>query len=395
MRHTIQKPTSKDRFRILFEHSSDPHFIFMEGGITDCNDATIQILKLKSKEDVLKLHPAVLSPRYQPDGRLSSEKSIEMDRIALEKGFHRFEWTHQNSKGETFPVVVTVNAVTIDGKPAMIAVWHDLTELKQKEDRLRLANEKMKSDLQAAATIQRSLLPTSSPLFKGLRASWIFKPCDDLGGDMLNIFSLDENHLGFYVLDVTGHGVAASLLSVAASQFLSPYSESSFLRKLKSRIKLSVESPAGVAEKLNRHFTANPDFLQMFTLFYGILNVESLELRYTCAGHPFPILVSGGNPKVVGEVAVPIGVAYDSEYQEFSLKLKRGDRLYLYSDGIIEAKNAARELFSQKRLMELLSQTNGDSLPRSIEKIAAETEAWCKPLLPDDDVTILACEFQQ
>src|SRR6185503_18905120 len=119
MTQTVQNSTSKDRFRILFEHSSDPHFIFMNGGITDCNDATIQILKLKSKEDVLKLHPAVLSPLYQSDGRLSSEKSLEMERIALEKGFHRFEWMHQNSKGEAFPVMVTINAVTIDGKPAM------------------------------------------------------------------------------------------------------------------------------------------------------------------------------------------------------------------------------------------------------------------------------------
>ena len=142
MTNTAKKHTSQDRFRILFDHSSDPHFIFMEGGITDCNDATIQILKLKGKEDVLKLHPAVLSPLYQPDGRLSSEKSLEMDRIVLEKGFHRFEWTHQNSKGEAFPVEVTVNAVTIDGKSAMIAVWHDLTELKQKEERLQRTNEK-------------------------------------------------------------------------------------------------------------------------------------------------------------------------------------------------------------------------------------------------------------
>ena len=249
----------------------------------------------------------------------------------------------------------------------------------------------MKSDLEAAAAIQRSLLPTSSPLFKGLRASWIFKPCDDLGGDMLNIFSLDEKHLGLYVLDVTGHGVAASLLSVAASQFLSPHSETSFVRK--SSQKLSVESPAGVAEKLNRHFTSNPDFLQMFTLFYGILNVESLELRYTCAGHPFPILVSDGKPKIVGKAGTPIGVAYDSEYEDFSLKLKRGDRLYLYSDGIIEAKNSVRELFSQNRLIELLYKTNEATLPQSIEKIAAETEAWCKPLAPDDDMTLLACEF--
>ena len=144
MKNTLEKKAPSDRFRILFDHSSDPHFIFMEGGITDCNDATIQILKLKSKNDVLRLHPAQLSPLRQPDGRLSLEKSTEMDSIAREKGFHRFEWMHQNAEGEPFPVQVTVNAVTIDGKPAMIAVWHDLTAVKKREDELRRVNEKMK-----------------------------------------------------------------------------------------------------------------------------------------------------------------------------------------------------------------------------------------------------------
>ncbi len=316
-----------------------------------------------------------------------------MDRIAAEKGFHRFEWMHQNTKGEAFPVQVTLNAVMIDGKPAMIAVWHDLTELKEKEQHLRLANQKMKNDLNAAAAIQRSLLPLSSPFFKGVRASWIFKPCEELGGDRLNIFLLDKKRLGFYVLDVTGHGVVASLLSVAASQFLSPYSETSFVRSPASKQKFSAASPSEVANKLNRHFTSMPEFLQIFTFFYGILSVESLEFHYTCAGHPLPILVTLGNaPQMIEGAGIPIGVDWNFKFEEFRLKFNRGDRLYLYSDGIIEAKNKQRELFSRERFLGILDQTRREALPASLEKIVAGTESWCQPQMPDDDVTLLACE---
>ncbi len=71
-----------DRFRILFEHSSDAHLIFDETGITDCNDATIKLLKAADRAQVLALHPAMLSPEYQPDGRRSLDKAVEMDTLA-------------------------------------------------------------------------------------------------------------------------------------------------------------------------------------------------------------------------------------------------------------------------------------------------------------------------
>ena len=366
----------------------------MEGGITDCNDATIQILKLKSKKDVLKIHPAKLSPLYQPDGRLSSEKSVEMDRIALEKGFHRFEWMHQNSRGEPFPVQVTVNAVTLDGKPAMIAVWHDLTAIKKREDELRQLNDKMKRDLQAAWAIQKALLPASSPLVKGFRAAWSYKPCDDLGGDILNIFKLDEKNIGVYVLDVTGHGLAASLLSVAVSHFLSPFSESSFVRHSHHGSRSAFAEPAEVAGKLNQQFSSNPEITQLFTMIYGILNVESREFRYACAGHPPPLLLStDGAACFMAGSGLPIGVTADASFPEFSLRLKSKDRLYLYSDGVTEAKNTDRNLFGEERFLNAVSSTGERSLPESLEKVIDQVESWCRPNVLDDDLTLLACEL--
>ena len=387
-----QRNALTDKFRVLFEHSSDPHFIFMEGGITDCNDATVQILKLKGKNDVLKIHPAALSPLYQPDGRLSSEKSVEMDRIALEKGFHRFEWVHQNAKGEPFPVQVTVNAVTIDGKPAMIAVWHDLSVIKKREEELRRLNDKMKSDLQAAWAVQKALLPVASPLVKGFRAAWSYKPCDALGGDILNIFKLDEKHIGFYVLDVTGHGLAASLLSVAVSHFLSPFSESSFVWHVHDGSAHAFAEPVQVAEKLNQQFSSNPEVAQLFSMIYGIFSVDTREFRYVCAGHPPPLVVSARGARWAQGSDLCIGVTTDALFSERKLKLEPGERLYLYSDGVTEAKSATRELFGAGRFVKALSSMAEQPLSASLERVVGDVERWCRPGIPDDDITLLVCE---
>jgi len=99
----MEKTISTDRFRILFDHASDAHFILDETGVTDCNDAAVALLKCRSKTEVLTIHPAVLLPEFQPDGRLSIKKSKEMDAIARADGWHRFEWVHQKADGETFP----------------------------------------------------------------------------------------------------------------------------------------------------------------------------------------------------------------------------------------------------------------------------------------------------
>ncbi len=383
-----------DRFKLLFEHSSDAHFIVIDGVITDCNPATVSLLNAKNKDEVLKVHPAKLSPDFQPDGRLSEKKSEEMDWLAHEKGYHRFEWIHRKLTGEDFPVQVTLNALEIDGRPGMIAVWHDLTELKKTEGDLRRVNDKLKKDLEAAAMIQRSLLPVSSPRIKGLRAGWAFKPSEELGGDILNIFPLDENNVGLYVLDVTGHGVGASLLSVAASHFLSPFSESSFIRSNKTANKLDLARPAEVAEKLNRHFTANPDVLQLFTLLYGVLNVETLEFCYVCAGHPQPIIISkDGRAHLTAGSGMPIGVDQNFEYAELCLKLKPGDRLYLYSDGVTEARNDKHEQFGSDRLMTCLSKAPAMTLSDNANYLIGQVEKWCAPSSPDDDMTLLVCEM--
>ncbi len=129
---------SEERFRTLFEFSNDAHLIFdvATGGIIDCNAEAIRMLRCTDKNQVLAIHPAVLSPEYQPDGRTSFEKSIEMDATARKNGYHRFEWIHRRMDGEDFPVQVTLTPVTLHSGPALLVVWHEITDIKRTESEL-------------------------------------------------------------------------------------------------------------------------------------------------------------------------------------------------------------------------------------------------------------------
>ena len=126
-----ERVTDEAKFRVLFEYSSDAHLICNENGILDCNNAAIALLHCQDKTQLLSLHPAVLSPEYQPDGRRSLEKCVEMDAIACEQGYHRFEWMHRRLDGIDILVEVTLTPVKLNGRDALLTVWHDLTERKR------------------------------------------------------------------------------------------------------------------------------------------------------------------------------------------------------------------------------------------------------------------------
>ncbi|HRI09643.1 MAG TPA: ATP-binding protein, partial [Nannocystaceae bacterium] len=133
---------SDERFRVLFERSTDAHLLFDDTGIIDCNQAAVDMLGAVDKCQVLATHPAVFSPERQPCGRTSLEKSQEMDALARRSGYHRFEWIHRKFDGTEFPVEVTLNPVDLATGPALLVVWHDLTERKQAEQAIAEARDR-------------------------------------------------------------------------------------------------------------------------------------------------------------------------------------------------------------------------------------------------------------
>lgn len=125
---------------VLFELSSDAHLLFDKTGIIECNQAAVEMLRMKDKEQVLASHPAEFSPEFQPDGRLSLEKCKEMDELAYENGTHRFDWMYRRPDGEEFLCEVSLYSVQLESGRALLVVWHDVSERKKVIDKLAASN---------------------------------------------------------------------------------------------------------------------------------------------------------------------------------------------------------------------------------------------------------------
>jgi PAS domain S-box-containing protein len=138
-RDVTDRVISERKFHALFECSSEPHLIFDASGIVVCNQAALRAIGAGSLAPIAGYHPATLSPRLQPDGEVSLAKSRCMDRRARETGFHRFEWLHRRLDGSDFLVEVSLTPIELDGRPAMLATWHDIDERKALENQLRAA----------------------------------------------------------------------------------------------------------------------------------------------------------------------------------------------------------------------------------------------------------------
>jgi phosphoserine phosphatase RsbU/P len=266
-------------------------------------------------------------------------------------------------------------------------------ELEEANARLAKVNGRMSRDLRAAAKIQETFLPRAAPRVPGADFAWAYRPCDELAGDGLNVIPLGDGRVGLYVLDVSGHGVAAALLSVTLSRLLSPPADpSSILTRGGVGGRSDATPPAEVAARLNRLFAFDPATEQFATLIYGILDATTGEFRYVSAGHPGPVhLPSNGEPVILEGRGSLIGLA-DDAYEERSVRLGAGDRLYLYSDGVPEAMDPAGEPFGEARLLAAITRARSEPLIVGTNALLEEVVRWHGPGSPHDDISLLAVE---
>ncbi|MFQ5743598.1 MAG: PP2C family protein-serine/threonine phosphatase [Acidobacteriota bacterium] len=280
--------------------------------------------------------------------------------------------------------------------PVVLARVQTQLSLKRAKAELEAAHARMKKDLEAAARVQQALMPQSLPDVEGAEFAWSFVPCDELAGDILDIFRLDETKIGLYLLDVSGHGVPSALLSVTLSRLLSHLEDKPFLFEgagdgASGRRLLP---PSDVASRLNLRFPMDPETRQYFTFAYGILDMDRLELRYVSAAHPGPIHLTSAAPTMVHPpTGLAIGWFPDATYRESVITLKPGDRLYLCSDGILEAMSPEEEMFGPDRLVDSIEGARDDALTDSIDKLLEAVREWCDVGGPGDDVSVLAVEI--
>ena len=265
--------------------------------------------------------------------------------------------------------------------------------------RLEAAQERIERDLHAAALVQLSHLPDSPPDLPGVEFGWVYESCHALGGDMFNIVQLDEHNVGIYVLDVSGHGTSAALVSVSLSRVLVPQVQQGGILKLAipEPPYYEIVPPAEVAAELNRRFQLAAQSGHFCTFLYGVLDAERRTFRYVSAGHPGPIYVSALSEHASEAVAIPheasggipIGVLEDTEYSEEEIALEQPSQLILYTDGVTETVGANGEEYGALRALEALAEAGACGAEDRVQALRKSLLEFAGGEKQRDDLTIV------
>ena len=276
----------------------------------------------------------------------------------------------------------------------------DLTIAQQKLDQqnqsLAQINARMQTDLDRAAKIQQSLLPTQIPPGDDFELAWKYIPCDELAGDFLNCFPLGDDHLALFVVDVSGHGVASSLLAVTIARVLTAdIGPSSLLGKRAADGTVVPTPPAEVARQLNERFPMEDQGDLYFTMVYAIIDRRDQTMTYASAGHnAIALCRRGESPRLLDAEGFAIGWMQDIEYDQHTIDLQSGDRVYLYSDGVPEALDENLSEFDEPRMLELMRRLELQPVQTAVQTICQAVQHWCRINGPKDDVSVLAVDVR-
>jgi sigma-B regulation protein RsbU (phosphoserine phosphatase) len=267
-------------------------------------------------------------------------------------------------------------------------------ELASTNRRLQSAHKLIEDDLKAAAWMQTRLLPPPAMLAHGVRCEWRLEPSGYVAGDTFNFFAIGRQQVGFYLLDVSGHGVPAAMLSVTLSIMLTPDETEGNPLKCYNRDREAFEllSPGDAIRGLYQRFQSKDD--RYFTMVYGLFDTGSSTLSVAQAGHPGPILIrKAGEIRLLGSGGMPVGLLPEIDFDCFDISACPGDRLLLYSDGVTECMNLQGEPFGEDRLLAYLQQWATQPLDALLGGLLAEIKAWRAVTAFGDDVSLLAIEI--
>jgi serine phosphatase RsbU (regulator of sigma subunit)/DNA-binding LacI/PurR family transcriptional regulator len=246
--------------------------------------------------------------------------------------------------------------------------------------------EAIKHELELGREIQATFLPRELPDIPGWEILPAFQPAREVSGDFYDVFTLPSGQVVFVVSDVSGKDVGAAL----------------FMSLIRTLIRaLAEQALSGAAHPLdavfltnkyliNHHYGNNGRYMYA-TLFMAVLNLDDNTLTYVNAGHnPPAVFTADGQVKRWIDTTGPaVGIIPEGQFSQNTVQLDAGEMLFIYTDGVTEARNSAGALFTKKRLAEILSRPFS-SANEAIESVETVIKDYCEGKPPHDDITMLA-----
>jgi len=244
-------------------------------------------------------------------------------------------------------------------------------ELQHSVERGAARLEMQEQELERARDIQQSLLPRKIPQIPGFEVAGAWQPASTVSGDYYDVLRLGEHRLGICIADVVGKGVSAALLMANVQAAVRAFAS-------------DAESPAQVCGKVNRLLCDNIATGKFVTFFYGVLDGETSTFRYCNAGHPYPIFLSDGTIRVLEQGGAVLGVFPAWSYEDSTVELRAGDRMFLFTDGITEASSPNGQEFEEASIAAFARGNSTLTANELNTLLLAQVSAFCGAKFQDD-----------
>ena len=230
------------------------------------------------------------------------------------------------------------------------------------------------------------MLPTTFPAFPDRKEFDIYasmNPAKEVGGDFYDFFLIDDDHLCLVIADVSGKGVPAALFMIASKILFANYA-------------MMGKSPSEILEAANNAICNNNPENMFVTVWLGILEISTGKLRASNAGHEYPALMEpDGKFEIYKDKhGFVIGGMEGINYKEYEVGLKKGSKLFVYTDGVVEATNVGKELFGNERMLDALNEKSVESPESILENIKKSVDIFVEDEEQFDDLTMLCLEYK-
>lgn len=226
---------------------------------------------------------------------------------------------------------------------------------------LKSLYDSLDRDLVEARKMQQSLVRESFRDWGRAEVSLLLKPCGHVGGDLVGFFDADQDHIAFYSIDVSGHGIASALLTARLASYLSEGSPTHNIALIEQGDGTHTRQPPEiVAAQLNRLLTEEMLSEHYFTMLFGYLDMTTGCVEFAQCGHPNAVVINrSGQTQFIGEGGMPIGLISAATFERQNLKLQPGERLIFYSDGFTECENSEGTQIDEGGFGEILEKNSG------------------------------------
>lgn len=254
--------------------------------------------------------------------------------------------------------------------------------------RVTAEKERIGAELNVATQIQADMLPRIFPPFPERKEFDLYasmNPAKEVGGDFYDFFLIDGDHLGLVMADVSGKGVPAALFMVIAKTLI------------KNRaLAGNYSGPGEVLADANNQLCEGNEAELFVTVWFGILTISTGHVIFASGGHEYPAFyrLEEGFRIEKDKHGMPLATMEGLKFRETETDLKPGERLFLYTDGVTEATNAAQELFGEKRMIESLQKHSGDSIEDMLSNVRKDIDAFVGDAPQFDDLTMLGLVYK-